>query len=53
MNTRVVIVAAARTPIGSFMGSLSTVSAPQLGAIAITFSTIQTIAKILPVFKFP
>jgi len=35
MNTRVVIVAAARTPIGSFMGSLSTVSAPQLGAIAI------------------
>ena len=35
MNTRIVIVAAARTPIGSFMGSLSTVSAPQLGAIAI------------------
>lgn len=35
MIKRVVIVAAARTPIGSFMGSLSTVSAPQLGAIAI------------------
>jgi len=32
---KVVIVSAARTPIGSFMGSLSTVSAPQLGAIAI------------------
>lgn len=31
----VVIVAAARTPIGSFMGSLSTVPAPKLGAIAI------------------
>lgn len=31
----VVIVSAARTPIGSFMGALSTVPAPQLGAIAI------------------
>lgn len=35
MNKRVVIVAATRTPIGSFMGSLSTVSASQLGAVAI------------------
>ena len=35
MNKRVVIVAAARTPIGSFMGGLSTTPAPQLGAIAI------------------
>jgi acetyl-CoA C-acetyltransferase len=35
MNKRVVIVAAARTPIGSFMGGLSTVSAPKLGAVAI------------------
>ncbi len=35
MNKRVVIVAAARTPMGSFMGSLSTVAAPQLGATAI------------------
>lgn len=35
MNTRIVIVAAVRTPIGSFMGALSTVSAPQLGATAI------------------
>ena len=34
-NKKVVIVAAVRTPIGSFMGGLSTVSAPQLGAIAI------------------
>ncbi|MFV0541821.1 MAG: acetyl-CoA C-acyltransferase [Aestuariibaculum sp.] len=35
MNREVVIVSAVRTPIGSFMGSLSTVSAPKLGAIAI------------------
>lgn len=32
---KIVIVAAARTPIGSFMGSLSNVSAPMLGATAI------------------
>jgi acetyl-CoA C-acetyltransferase len=31
----VVIVSAVRTPIGSFMGSLSTIPAPRLGAIAI------------------
>jgi acetyl-CoA C-acetyltransferase len=31
----VVIVGAARTPIGSFLGALSTVSAPALGAVAI------------------
>ncbi|WP_045802606.1 acetyl-CoA C-acyltransferase [Flagellimonas lutaonensis] len=31
----VVIVSAARTPIGSFMGALSTIPAPKLGAIAI------------------
>ena len=35
MNKKVVIVSAARTPIGSFMGALSTVSAPHLGAAAI------------------
>jgi len=35
MNKKVVIVSAVRTPIGSFMGSLSTVSAAQLGATAI------------------
>ena len=35
MTKKVVIVSAARTPIGSFMGGLSTVSAPQLGAVAI------------------
>ncbi|WP_271781869.1 acetyl-CoA C-acyltransferase [Aquimarina algiphila] len=35
MNKEVVIVSAARTPIGSFMGSLSTVPATQLGATAI------------------
>jgi acetyl-CoA C-acetyltransferase len=35
MNKKVVIVSAVRTPIGSFMGGLSTVSAPRLGAVAI------------------
>jgi acetyl-CoA C-acetyltransferase len=35
MNKRVVIVSAVRTPIGSFMGALSTVTAPKLGAAAI------------------
>ena len=30
-----VIVAAARTPIGKFLGSLASLSAPELGAIAI------------------
>ena len=36
MKTKeVVIVSVARTPIGSFMGSLSNISAPKLGAIAI------------------
>ncbi|TAI48341.1 acetyl-CoA C-acyltransferase [Flagellimonas allohymeniacidonis] len=32
---KVVIVAAVRTPIGSFMGALSTIPAPKLGSIAI------------------
>ncbi len=35
MNKKIVIVSAVRTPIGSFMGGLSTVSAPKLGATAI------------------
>jgi len=35
MSKEVVIVSAARTPIGSFLGSLSTVPAPRLGAVAI------------------
>ncbi|RCT54322.1 acetyl-CoA C-acyltransferase [Winogradskyella sp. KYW1333] len=35
MNKDVVIVSAVRTPIGSFLGSLSSVPAPRLGAIAI------------------
>ena len=35
MSREVVIVSAARTPIGSFMGSLSTIPAPVLGSIAI------------------
>lgn len=35
MSKEVVIVSAVRTPIGSFLGALSTVPAPKLGAIAI------------------
>jgi acetyl-CoA C-acetyltransferase len=35
MNTKIVIVSAVRTPLGSFMGSLSSVAATQLGATAI------------------
>ncbi|MEL0455999.1 acetyl-CoA C-acyltransferase [Flavobacteriaceae bacterium SZ-1-7] len=35
MNNEVVIVSAVRTPIGSFLGALSTIEAPKLGAIAI------------------
>ena len=35
MSQDVVIVSAVRTPIGSFMGSLRTISAPKLGAVAI------------------
>ncbi|RUA11918.1 MAG: acetyl-CoA C-acetyltransferase [Flavobacteriia bacterium] len=35
MSKEVVIVSAVRTPIGSFMGSLSSIPAPKLGAIAI------------------
>jgi acetyl-CoA C-acetyltransferase len=35
MNREVVIVSAVRTPIGSFLGALSTTPAPKLGAIAI------------------
>ena len=35
MNKKIVIVSAVRTPIGSFMGGLSTVTAPRLGAVAI------------------
>jgi acetyl-CoA C-acetyltransferase len=35
MNKKIVIVSAARTPIGSFMGALSSVPAPHLGSAAI------------------
>ena len=50
---KVVIVAAVRTPIGSFMGSLSTITAPRLGAIAIkgalekTTLTADTIDEVI------
>jgi acetyl-CoA C-acetyltransferase len=35
MKGKVVIVSAVRTPLGSFMGTLSSIAAPKLGAIAI------------------
>src|SRR5690554_7230350 len=35
MSNKVVIVSAARTPIGSFLGGLSSLSATQLGSVAI------------------
>ena len=35
MSKEVVIVSAVRTPIGSFLGTLSSIPAPKLGAIAI------------------
>ena len=35
MANKVVIVSAARTPVGSFMGALSSIPAPKLGSIAI------------------
>ena len=35
MNKEIVIVSMARTPIGSFMGALSSIPAPKLGAVAI------------------
>lgn len=35
MSNKVVIVSAVRTPIGSFMGSLSSIPAPKLGSVAI------------------
>lgn len=41
-----VIISAARTPIGSFMGSLSALSAPQLGAVVI--KEVVSRAKIKP-----
>lgn len=43
----VYIVAAARTPVGSFLGSLSTLTAPQLGAHAIK-SALQRVPEVKP-----
>ena len=45
MNKKIVIVSAIRTPIGSFMGSLSTITAPELGAIAIKEALLQSKLK--------
>lgn len=44
--TEVVIVSGARTPIGSFQGSLSGLKAPELGAVAIKEAVVR--AKIKP-----
>ena len=40
-NDPVVIVGAARTPMGSFQGSLATLTAPQLGAVAIQAAVVR------------
>ena len=42
MTSDVFIVGAARTPIGSFQGSLSSLTAPQLGAVAIAGAVQRT-----------
>jgi len=41
INDPIVMVGAARTPIGSFQGAFSTISAPQLGGIAIKAALID------------
>ena len=41
MNDPVVIVGARRTPIGAFQGQFSTLSAPQLGAVAVKAAIAQ------------
>ena len=41
MSREVVIVSAARTPIGSFQGALSSLAAPKLGAIAIREALVR------------
>jgi len=46
--TETVIVGAARTPVGSFLGSLSTVPAPRLGAIAIKAALERAGGKLKP-----
>ena len=51
----VVIVSAARTPMGSFQSALSSFSAPQLGSIAIAEAVKVTIQSVLSgrfIFKF-
>jgi acetyl-CoA C-acetyltransferase len=48
----VVIVSAVRTPIGCFQGSLSSISATQLGAIAIKGALAKAGKKISLLFSF-
>jgi acetyl-CoA C-acetyltransferase len=43
-----VIVGAARTPVGSFLGSLGSVPAPELGAIAIKAALARAGGKLMP-----
>lgn len=47
MSTSVYIVSAIRTPIGSFLGSLSSISATQLGGIAIR-AAVEAVPEIKP-----
>ena len=46
MTKDVYIIAAVRTPIGGFMGGLSTISATELGSIAIKGISIKKLLKI-------
>lgn len=46
--TETVIVGAARTPVGSFLGNLSTVPAPRLGAVAIKAAVERAGGKLTP-----
>ena len=48
----VVIVSAARTPIGSFGKGLSTISAPKLGAIAIISGLLMMTANVFVISPF-
>jgi len=42
MTDAIVIVAAARTPLGGFMGDFATLTAPQLGAVAIQAAVLRS-----------
>jgi hypothetical protein len=47
----VVIVSAVRTPIGSFGGSLASLTAPQLGSIAVK-AAVERAGSVIPLLDF-